>query len=127
MRNINRYTRKRTFPNFQLNLTLCYAWLCVLHCSIGNCVELIAVSNNLSKKLVSCYKEMVSALFLWRNGLLRGKLRVDAKNSNFENFESAFYMKSVSIPLNQHFSLQCIPLDSRSLISLLMLLTHSIA
>ena len=28
-----------------------------------------------------------------------GKLQIDAKNSNFEIFESALYMKSVSMPL----------------------------
>ena len=31
--------------------------------------------------------------------LLREELQIDAINSNFENFESAFYMKSVSMPL----------------------------
>ena len=30
--------------------------------------------------------------------LLRGELQIDAINSNFENLESAFYMKSVSMP-----------------------------
>ena len=30
---------------------------------------------------------------------LEGKLQIDAKNSNFEIFESALYMKSVSMPL----------------------------
>ena len=31
--------------------------------------------------------------------LLRGELQIDAINSNFENFESTLYMKSVSMPL----------------------------
>ena len=31
---------------------------------------------------------------------LEGKLQIDAKNSNFEIFESALYMKSVSMPLS---------------------------
>ena len=43
------------------------------------------------------YKEKVSALFLWGNGLFRGKLQVDVNIFNFENFESALYMDSVSI------------------------------
>ena len=42
---------------------------------------------------------MISAKFLWGNVLLGGKLQIGAKNSNFEIFESALYMKSVSIPL----------------------------
>ena len=43
--------------------------------------------------------EMISAKFLWGNVLLGGKLQIGAKNSNFEIFESALYMKSVSMPL----------------------------
>ena len=42
---------------------------------------------------------MVSAKSLWGNVLFGGKLQIDAKNLNFENFESAFLMKSGSMPL----------------------------
>ena len=42
---------------------------------------------------------MIYAEFLWGNVLLGGKLQMDAKNSNFETFESTLYMKSVSMPL----------------------------
>ena len=42
---------------------------------------------------------MISAKFLWGNALLGGKLQIGAKNSNFDIFESALYMKSVSTPL----------------------------
>ena len=45
---------------------------------------------------------MISAKFLWGNVLLGGKQQIDAKNSNFQIFESALYMKSVSMPLNNH-------------------------
>ena len=45
---------------------------------------------------------MISAKFLWGNVVLGGKLQIGAKNSNFEIFESALYMKSVSMPLNKH-------------------------
>ena len=51
------------------------------------------------QKLLSLQKEMISAKFHWRNVLLRGELQIDPLNSNFENFESALDMKSVSIPL----------------------------
>ena len=42
---------------------------------------------------------MILAWFLWGSVLLRGELRKYAKKSNFENFESALYSTSVSIPL----------------------------
>ena len=42
---------------------------------------------------------MISAKFLWGNVLLGGKFQIGAKNSNFEIFESALYMKQVSMPL----------------------------
>ena len=44
---------------------------------------------------------MISAKFLWGNVLLGRKLQIGAKNSNFEIFESALYMKSVSMPLRE--------------------------
>ena len=42
---------------------------------------------------------MISAKFVWGNVLLDATLQIYAKNSNFENFESALVMKSVSMPL----------------------------
>ena len=42
---------------------------------------------------------MISAKFIWGNALLGGKQQKDAKESNFETFEGALYMKSVSMPL----------------------------
>ena len=42
---------------------------------------------------------MISAKFLWGYVFFEGKLQIDAKNSNFEIFESALYLKSVSMPL----------------------------
>ena len=45
---------------------------------------------------------MISAKFLCGNVLLGGKLQIGAKNSNFEIFESALYMKSVSMPLTRN-------------------------
>ena len=43
---------------------------------------------------------MISAKFLWGNVFTGGKLQIDATNSKFEIFESAFYMKSVIMPLS---------------------------
>ena len=43
---------------------------------------------------------MISTKFLRGNVLLAGKFQIEAKDSNFEIFESALYMKSVSIPLS---------------------------
>ena len=53
----------------------------------------------LAKMAFISYKEMVFAKFLWGNVLLGGKLEIDVKNSNFDIFNSALYMKSVSMPL----------------------------
>ena len=47
--------------------------------------------------------KMIWAWFIWENVLLRGALQIDAINSNFESFESALYMKSVSMPLSIGF------------------------
>ena len=44
---------------------------------------------------------MVSAKSLWGTVLLGGNLGIDAKNSNFDIFESPLYMKSKSMPLRQ--------------------------
>ena len=64
----------------------------VLHCSIDYCVELIIVEDNFYENCSNT--EMISL----GNVLLRGELQIDANNSYFENFESALYMKSGSMP-----------------------------
>ena len=69
------------------------------HCSIDYCIKLSLVYETLCPKLLSFHKEMISAWFLWGNVLLRGELQKDTINSNFDNFESTLYMKSVSMPL----------------------------
>ena len=46
------------------------------------------------------FKEMISAKFLRGDVLLEGKLQRGAKSSNFDIFESALYMKSLSMPLS---------------------------
>ena len=48
---------------------------------------------------------MVSAKSLWGNVLLGGELQVDKKKLQFQNFESAHFMKSGSMPLS--FGLLC--------------------
>ena len=37
------------------------------------------------------------------DGCIRGELQKYAKNSNFENFQSALYSTSVSMPVMIHF------------------------
>ena len=58
---------------------------------------------------------MVFAKSVWGNVLLEGKLQIDAKNLYFDNFESALYIKSGSMPLIRTFiskrSLKYLPLD----------------
>ena len=52
-------------------------------------------------KLLLFHTEMLPAKFLWGSVLLRGELQKYAKNSNFENFQSALYSTSVSMPLSK--------------------------
>ena len=59
---------------------------------------------------------MISAKFLWGNVLLGGKLQIGAKNSNFDIFESALYMKSVSMPLKYTNNIQhCVACPPKAL------------
>ena len=94
--------KNRLFPKFQLipilRLQVLHDYV-YWHCSIDYCVKLSLVDETLCQKWFSFHKEMISALFLWGNVLLRGELQIDANNSNFKNFESAMYMKSGSMPL----------------------------
>ena len=53
---------------------------------------------------------MISVKLVWENVLFEGKLQVYAKNSNFENFESTLYMKSVIMPLSNDISNDCMPI-----------------
>ena len=76
-------------PILHLQVTYDYVnW----HCSIDYYVRLSLTDETLCKKLLSFHKEIISAYFLW------GELQIDTINSNFDNFESALYMKSVSMP-----------------------------
>ena len=56
-------------------------------------------SNIIYAKFALIHTEMISAYFLWGKVPLRGETQTDAKNSHFDIFESALYMKSGSIPL----------------------------
>ena len=61
---------------------------------------------------------MIFAKFLWGNVLFGGKLRKDAKNSNFEFFESALYMKPVSMPLSSCKHVKPEKSDEKTLVKL---------
>ena len=50
-------------------------------------------------KMTLFHKQRISAEFLWEKCFFRGELQIDAKNSNFEIFECALYMRSGSMPL----------------------------
>ena len=45
---------------------------------------------------------MISAKLILGNVFFGGKLQIDTKNSNFEIFETALYLKSVSMPLKEN-------------------------
>ena len=76
------------------NFTLSsYAWLCAFHCSH----RLLCWRNS----RVNCAYFTLNWFqpnSFWGIVLLGGELRKYAKNSNFENFESALYSTSVSMP-----------------------------
>ena len=97
--------KKSLLPKFQLipilRLQVMHDYV-HWHCSIDYRVKLSLVYETLCPKLLSFHKEMISAWFLWGNVLIRGELQIYTINSKFENFESALYMKSVSIPLNKN-------------------------
>ena len=95
---------KSLFPKFQLIPILrlpSYAWLCVIHCFHRLLCWINSRVRDFSVKLLSFHTKMILAWFLWGIVFLRGELRKYAKKSSFENFESALYSTSVSIPLSQ--------------------------
>ena len=69
------------------------------HGSIDNSVELIAIDGNLCKNCSHFNTEMITIKILlgqcvsWRR-------TTNAKHSSLVKFESALYMKSLSMPLN---------------------------
>ena len=58
---------------------------------------------------------MITAKLLWGNVLLGGKLQIGAKNSNFEIFESALNMKSVSMPLTIKWGIYQVLMEGTSI------------
>ena len=111
MTRIRRYKQKSLLPKFQLIPILRLQGMhdyVHWHCSIDYCVKLSLVYEILCPKSLSFHKEMISAWFFWGNVLFRGELQIDAINSNFENFESALYMKSVNMPLSLNFKINLI-------------------
>ena len=81
MRYINRYTQERHISKFSVESNF----------AVYIAPQASVIDDNLCIKLLSLNKEKVSGLFIWLNGLFRGKIQEDANNSNFE---SAVYMKS---------------------------------
>ena len=78
-----------------------YDYMCV---SLFPYVEKGLVHETFCEKLLSFHTEMILALFLWGNVLLRGELQKYAKMSNFKNFENALYSTSRSMPLKTGIS-----------------------
>ena len=87
--------KKSLFPKFLLipilRFQVMHDYVCFIT-PIDFCVETFC--ENCSQ----FHTEMISGLFLWGSVLLRQEL--NAKNSNFENFESALYSTSGSMPLS---------------------------
>ena len=101
---IRRYKQKKLISKISVD-SKCkfssYAWLCVFHCSHLLLCWINSRVREFLWKLLSFHTEMISAQFLWGIVLLRGELRKYTQKLNFENFESALYSTSVSMPLKQ--------------------------
>ena len=105
---IKRYKKKKLISKISVDSNFMfssYGWLCVFHCSHRLLCWIKSRIWDFSWKLLSFHTEIISTEFLWGSVLLRGELRKYAKNPNFENFESALYLTSGSMPLNSmlHF------------------------
>ena len=78
-----------------------YAWVCVFHCPHRLLCWIKSRVRDFLWKLLLFHTEMISSAWFLRGiVLLRGELWKYAKNSSFDNFESALYSTSVSMPLN---------------------------
>ena len=66
------------------------------------CVKLILGPKNFCSKWLQFHKEIISAKFVWGNVLFGEKLQIYAKNSNFYNFDSALYIKSVTLDIQKY-------------------------
>ena len=101
---MRRYYQKMLFPKFQLiqilRLQFMHDYL-DWHCSIIDyCVKQSLVYETFNAKNGSHFiSKGFLPNFFGGNVLLRGELQIDAKNSNFDIFESALYMKSGSMVL----------------------------
>ena len=101
---IRRYKLKKLISKISIdsNFTFSsYAWLCVIHCFHRLLCWINSRVREFSWKLLSFHTKMILAWFLWGSVFLRGELRKYAKKSSFDNFESALYSTSVSMPLSK--------------------------
>ena len=99
---IRRYKQKKLISKISVDSKFkfsSYAWLCVFHCSHRLLCWINSRVREFLWKLLSFHTEMISAWFLSGIVLLRGELRKYTQKLNFENFESALYSTSVSMPL----------------------------
>ena len=77
-----------------------YAWLCMFQCSHRLLCWIKSRRQDFLWKLLSYHTKLFQPNSFWGNVLLRGELQKDARNLNFENWESALYSKSGNMPLN---------------------------
>ena len=77
-----------------------YAWLCMFQCSHRLLCWIKSCRQDFLWELLSYHTKLFQPNSFWGNVLLRGELQKDARNLNFENWESALYSKSGNMPLN---------------------------
>ena len=82
-----------------LRFSVMHGYVCFI-APIDHCVKIKSCVRDFLWKLLSFHTEMILAIFLCGSVLLKGKLRKYAKNSDFDNFESALNSTSGSLPLN---------------------------
>ena len=99
---IKRYKQKKLISKILVDSNFMfssYGWLCVFHCSHRLLCWIKSHVQDFLWKLLSFHTEIISTKFLWGSVLRRAELRKYAKNPNFDNFESALYLTSGSMPL----------------------------
>ena len=102
MVSIRRYKQKKLISKISDDFNFMfssYAWLCVFHCSHRLLCWINSRVREFSVKIALISYWNASSQIPLGSVLLRGELQKYAKNSNFENFQSALYSTSVSMPL----------------------------
>ena len=100
---IRRCKQKKLISKISVHSNFTFSsYACVFRCSHRPLCWMKSCIWDFLWKLLSFHTENYDfSLFLLGSALLRGELQKYAKYSNFENFETALYLTSGSMPLSQ--------------------------